>query len=281
MTAKRGGLGKGLTALFDENATDNAADVELKISEIEPNRKQPRKDFDEDALAALAESIQTHGLLQPVVVRPLPGGTYELVAGERRWRASRMAGLTVIPAIIREMDEQTAAEVAMVENLQREDLNPYEEALGYRTLMERFSMTQETVAARVGKSRAAVANTLRLMQLPDEMLNALRTGKITAGQARALLAACSEERQKEMFRCALDGASVRVLEAMAKQKAAVKKPAVDSQYYTEVALALKQELHRPVKIRSTGKGKGTLTLEFYSEEELGIFAMRLSGSDKR
>ncbi len=281
MTAKRGGLGKGLTALFDENATDNAADVELKISEIEPNRKQPRKDFDEDALAALAESIQTHGLLQPVVVRPLPGGTYELVAGERRWRASRMAGLTVIPAIIREMDEQTAAEVAMVENLQREDLNPYEEALGYRTLMERFSMTQETVAARVGKSRAAVANTLRLMQLPDEMLNALRTGKITAGQARALLAACSEERQKEMFRCALDGASVRVLEAMAKQKAAVKKPAVDSQYYTEVALALKQELHRPVKIRSTGKGKGTLTLEFYSEEELGNFAMRLSGSDKR
>ncbi|MBR2044144.1 MAG: ParB/RepB/Spo0J family partition protein, partial [Clostridia bacterium] len=217
MAAKKGGLGRGLDALFGENATDEGKLSELDINEIEPNKEQPRKDFDEEALSELADSISRHGLLQPIVVRPRPNGRYEIIAGERRWRACRLAGLYTVPALIKEMDELGAAEAALVENLQREDLNPYEEALGYSTLIERFSLTQEDAAERVGKSRAAVANALRLLKLPEKMLNALREGKISAGHARALLAA-EGEKQEELFRLALAGASVRSLEAMTKKK---------------------------------------------------------------
>lgn len=281
MAAKKGGLGKGYEALFSENALEDNGTVELKLSEIEPNLNQPRKDFDEEALSALADSISKHGLLQPIVVRPKIDGSYEIVAGERRWRASRMAGLVSVPVIIKEMDEQTASEIALVENLQREDLNPYEEALGYHSLMEAFGMTQEKVAERVGKSRTAVTNALRLLKLDDYILAALRAGDITAGHARALLSAKTAEQQKEMFRMAKEGASVRALEEYAKTE--VKQPKTETRhlssnnFYTEVALSLKEELHRPVKIKSTGKGKGTITLSFYSDDELKDFASRLAG----
>ena len=285
MAMKKGGLGKGLNALFDENATDAGGAVEVKLSEIEPNKAQPRKDFDDEAIASLAESIEKHGLLQPIIVRPRLDGTYEIVAGERRWRASRMAGLTKVPVIIKEADEQTIAEIALVENLQREDLNPYEEALGYSSLMERFGLTQENVSAAVGKSRAAVANSLRLLNLPKNILEALRNGEISAGHARALLAAKSEKQQNELFLLAKDGASVRTIEALAQKPLKEKngqKPQnklAENTLYTEVALSLKQELHRKVIIKSTGNQKGTITLEFYSDDELKDFARRL-GTDK-
>ncbi len=280
MAVKKGGLGRGLDALFSENATDEGKLSELDIHEIEPNREQPRKDFDEEALNELADSISVHGLLQPIVVRPRASGRYEIIAGERRWRACRIAGLTRVPAVIKELDEQSAAEIALVENLQREDLNAYEEALGYSTLIEKFGLTQEDAAVRVGKSRAAVANALRLLRLEKKILDALREGKITAGHARALLAVEGEKRD-ELFKLALSGASVRTLEALASKKPAVhkKKEEKISNFEKEVALSLKEVLHRPVKITASKNGKGTLTIEFYSKDELADFAKRLAGKE--
>lgn len=279
MAVKKGGLGRGLDALFGDNATDSEKLSQIDINEIEPKADQPRKDFDEEALSELAQSIEKHGLLQPIVVRPRVSGRYEIIAGERRWRACRMAGLTQIPAVIKEMDEQTAAEAALIENLQREDLNAYEEALGYATLIEKFSLTQETAAERVGKSRTAVTNALRLLKLPAEMLTALREGKITAGHARALLSA-EGDKQQDMFNMALNGASVRELEAMASKKPAAKKAVTKTDnYHKEVALALKEALGRPVVIKSGKGGKGTLTIEFYSKEELTSFAQKLAEKD--
>ena len=280
MAVKKGGLGRGLDALFSENATDEGKLSELDIHEIEPNREQPRKDFDEEALNELADSISVHGLLQPIVVRPRASGRYEIIAGERRWRACRIAGLTRVPAVIKELDEQSAAEIALVENLQREDLTAYEEALGYSTLIEKFGLTQEDAAARVGKSRAAVANALRLLKLEKKILDALREGKITAGHARALLAV-EDEKRDELFQLALNGASVRTLEALASKKPAVQKKKEEkiSNFEKEVALSLKEVLHRPVKITASKNGKGTLTIEFYSKDELADFAKRLAGKE--
>ena len=194
MAAKKGGLGKGLDALFADNAIEeDTPAVKLKISEIEPNREQPRKEFDDAALAELADSIAQHGVLQPLLVRPLIGGGYQLVAGERRWRASRMAGLTEVPVVVRQMSDQEMMELALIENLQREDLSPMEEAEGYRTLMEGYSLTQEEVAQIVGKSRPAVANSLRLLALPNEIGEMVRSGELSAGHARALLAFPQEQ----------------------------------------------------------------------------------------
>ena len=276
MAVKKGGLGRGFGSVLDENAIDNDGLIEIELSEIEPNREQPRKDFDEEALNELASSIEKHGLLQPIVVRPLLSGRYEIIAGERRWRACRIANLQRVPVIVKAMDQQTAAEAALIENLQREDLNAYEEALGYSSLIEKFSLTQEEAAERVGKSRAAVANALRLLKLPRDMLACLREGKITAGHARALLSA-EGDKQQEMFKAALNGASVRQLEAMAKKKeAAPKKETKTDKYHKEVELSLKEALHRPVTVKSGKDGKGTLTVEFYSKEELTLFAKRLA-----
>ena len=188
MAKKLGGLGKGLNAIFIENDNeDKSGGVTLNISEIEPNRSQPRKEFDENALSELAQSISEHGLLQPLLVRPLPLGGYEIVAGERRYRACRMAGLTEIPVIIRELDETQTMELALIENLQREDLTPLEEAEGYSVLVDEHNMTQEEVARSVGKSRPAIANALRLLKLPDSVKEYLKEGKISAGHARAWL----------------------------------------------------------------------------------------------
>lgn len=278
MAFKIGGLGKGLDALLDENAMDSKGAVELNIREIEPNANQPRKDFDQESLNTLAESIEKHGLLQPIIVRPKLNGVYEIVAGERRWRACRIAGLTKVPVIIKEFDELAVSEVALVENLQREDLNAYEEALGYKNLMEKFNLTQEQVAEKVGKSRTAVANAVRLLNLPEEILNSLRNNEISAGHARALLAAKDPAQQKTMFALAKSGASVRLLEGLAnKKEKEPKKEEPQNRFYTEVSLSLKQALHRKVKIKSTGKQKGTITLEFYSDDELADFAKRLAG----
>ena len=191
----KGGLGRGLDALFDDNSLEDASKsaVKLKITEIEPNREQPRKSFDEEALEELANSISTHGVIQPLLVRPLPDGGYRLVAGERRWRASRMAGLTEVPVIIREMSDSEEMELALVENLQREDLNPIEEAQGLSLLMETYGLTQEQAAKRVGKSRPAVANTMRLLSLPQDVLALVERGELSAGHARTLLALENEE----------------------------------------------------------------------------------------
>ena len=214
--AKKGGLGKGFDLLLDENATDNEQVVTVNINEIEPNRDQPRKVFDEAALNELADSISVHGLIQPILVRPLLSGRYSIIAGERRWRACRIAGLNDIPVIVKALDEKSSVEIAMIENLQREDLNPVEEALGYKNLIERHSLTQEDLSARVGKSRSAIANSLRLLNLPENMLEALSMGQITAGHARAILSTDNESHRSLLFKMALEGNNVRTLEAAAK-----------------------------------------------------------------
>lgn len=280
MAAKKGGLGRGLEALFNENATDEKGAVTLRLTEIEPNRNQPRTNFDEEALSELAESIQKHGLIQPIVVRPTTGGAYQIVAGERRWRACRMAGLSEVPVIIKELDDQKYFEIALIENLQREDLNAVEEAQGYRTLIDSYGLTQEQVAESVGKSRSAVTNALRLLNLDDAALEALKNGEITAGHARAILASDSDEMAAQMLAAAKAGASVRELEAMTKIKTKVQKltpPTAKSNFYSEVEISLKNELGRKVEIKSKGKGKGTITLEFYSDDELADFAKKLVG----
>ena len=277
MADKKGGLGRGLDSLFNANSEETLS-TEVMLSQIEPNRDQPRKDFDEQALNELADSIKEHGLLQPILVRSKPTGGYEIIAGERRWRASRIAGLRTVPVVIKEMDEKEAAEGALIENLQREDLNPVEESMGYRSLMVSYGLTQEQVAERMGKSRSAVANALRLLDLTPSETEQLKSGKISAGHARALLGAeKGSTLRSDMLRVALAGASVRELELMLKKKKETKKTekTVDT-YYTEVELAIKNELGRAVKITPKGKGKGTLTVEFYSKKELEDFAKRLT-----
>lgn len=278
--AKKGGLGRGLDALFNENSTDEKGVVTLRLSEIEPNRNQPRTNFDEEALSELADSIAKHGLIQPIVVRPTSSGVYQIVAGERRWRACRMAGLSEVPVVIKELDDQKYFEIALIENLQREDLNAVEEAQGYRTLIDLYGLTQEQVAESVGKSRSAVTNSLRLLGLNDNALEALKNGEITAGHARAILAAADAQTAAEMLKAARAGASVRELEAMAKAQPKAKKaasPTAKSNFYSEVEISLKNELGRKVDIKPKGKGKGTITIEFYSDDELADFAKKIVG----
>ena len=267
--AKKGGLGRGLEALFTDNAADTQGAVELRISEIEPNRSQPRHDFDQQALEELSDSIAKHGVLQPLLVRPLASGGYQIVAGERRWRASRMAGLTTVPAVIREMNDRETMEAALIENLQREDLNPVEEAKAYKALMEGFGLSQEEVAGRVGRSRPAVANALRLLALPEELLKLVQGGAISAGHGRALLAISDPAAQKEAARAAAAGASVRELERMAKQRPKSSPPSrkPGASYYKEVELTLAEALGRKVRVTQRDE-KGTLSLDFYSRDDL-------------
>ena len=278
--AVKKGLGKGLGSLMNENATDDNLTAELRLSEIEPNKDQPRIHFDEEALQELAESISVHGLLQPIVVRPMIGGTYQIVAGERRWRACRIAGLNTVPVIIKSLDDKETMELALIENLQRMDLNPVEESKGYARLLKEFELTQDEVAERVGKSRSAVTNALRLLNLPDDMLNALAEGKISAGHARTLLSFTDTVLQQEAFIAAVEGASVRQLESMAKAAAKPKAQKVSEKqdsFYREVELALKNETHRKAVIKTGKNGKGTITLEFYNKEELTELANKIVG----
>jgi ParB family chromosome partitioning protein len=268
---KKRGLGKGLDAIFSENTTDDGnSTVTLNINEIEPNRNQPRKSFDDDSLHELADSIAAHGLLQPILVRPVPGNGYQIVAGERRWRASRIAGLCEVPVVIRDMSDAEMAQIALVENLQREDLSPLEEAEGYGSLIETYGFTQEEVAKTVGKSRPAVTNALRLLNLPDEVKKLLTDGVISAGHARALL---SFENEKDMVNAAKiaaeKGLSVRELENLSKKadKKPVKSENKVNKMYREIELALKEQLGRRVTVGGNSK-KGKLEIEFYGEDDL-------------
>lgn len=279
MAVKKGGLGRGLDALFNENSTDQGGVITVNLNDIEPNREQPRKDFDDEALSELAESIAEHGLIQPIVVKPETNGRYSIIAGERRWRACRIAGVYEVPVVIKEVEPQELMELALIENLQREDLNAVEEALGYRSLIDSFGLTQEQVAQRMGKSRTAVTNALRLLNLTDEELQALRLGAISAGHARALLSVEDEDLRKQMLELATNGASVRELEKLAaslKKTKKVTQPKAKNNFYNEVELSLKNELHRKVSITPTGDGKGKITIEFFSDEELSDFARRLA-----
>lgn len=284
MANKIGGLGRGLDALFAQNTLDDGlTTVTLPLDEIVPNREQPRKQFDEEALADLSASIAQHGVLQPLLVRPMPDGSYQLVAGERRWRASRMAGLTEVPVVVRDMDEQESAELALIENLQREDLNPMEEAVGYRTLMENYGLTQEQTAQVVNKSRPAVANALRLLQLPEAVTELVASGKLAAGHARTVLMFEGEEAQLAAATAAVDkGLSVRELEKMAKAAKAKprqpKEPKKHDSFYDEVALSLKEALGRQVKVAVGGKG-GTLQVEFFDAEDLRYLAKKLANDN--
>ena len=282
MAKKIGGLGKGLDVLFSQNTLeDGATTVTLPLDEIIPNREQPRKQFDDDALADLSASIAQHGVLQPLLVRPMPDGSYQLVAGERRWRASRMAGLTEVPVVIREMNEQESAELALIENLQREDLNPMEEAIGYRTLMDNYGMTQEQAAQVVNKSRPAVANALRLLQLPEAVTDLVAEGTLSAGAARTVLAFEGAEAQIAAAKQAVDkGLSVRELEKMAKAakrapRATAPKASARDSFYDEVELALRENLGRQVKVTVTPKG-GILQVEFFDPEDLRALANKLA-----
>lgn len=276
--AKKGGLGRGMDALFlDNSATENGTSaVKLAIHEIEPNRDQPRKNFNEKALQELAKSIEKNGIIQPLLVRPMSDGSYQLVAGERRWRAAHMAGLHEVPVTIREMTDEEASVFALIENLQREDLNPVEEAEGLKSLIETYGFTQEEAADRVGKSRVAVTNTLRLLKLPQSVLRLLGEGKLTAGHSRALLSLGDE---KEMLRIA-DSAitnelSVRQVEKMVKYALQGEKPTPKKRekkrdkFYDEVEIALTNLLGRKVKIYLSNTGhKGTLEFEFFGKEDL-------------
>ena len=284
MASPKGGLGKGLEALFKENTADEGQIVTLRLSEIEPNRDQPRKQFDENALAELSASIAQHGILQPLLVRPLAIGGYQLVAGERRWRAARMAGLSEAPVVIREMSDQEAAELAMIENLQREDLNPMEEARGYQSLMDSYGLTQEETARVVNKSRPAVANALRLLNLPDAVAEMVLAGRISAGHARALLAFPLPEQQEAMaLKVEEERLSVREVEKRAKEAGSRRKVSRETteklfagdSFYSEVELALKECLGRKVKVQKNAKGAGVLQLEFYSQDDLQELANRL------
>lgn len=282
--AKKSGLGKGLDAIFMENESENQNNtITLRISDIEPNKDQPRHDFDEQALSELAESITMHGLLQPLLVRPLIGGGYQIVAGERRYRACRMAGLTEIPVIIRELTDSETVQLALIENLQRENLNPIEEAMGFKSLIEEYGFSQEEVARTVGRSRPAVANALRLLGLPDEIAVLVSDGKISAGHARALLPLENIEEMKSLADdIIVNDLSVRQVERIVKIKKEMKKEQkppekiVKPTYFSEVELALTEYLGKKVTVAPLkGKEGGTLQIEFYSDDDLKELAKRL------
>ncbi len=280
MAKKQSGLGKGLSALMMENAVDDMVSTNtLSINEIIPNKDQPRKTFDEDALQELADSIIQHGVLQPLLVRPLPTGGYQLVAGERRWRASRIAGLKEVPVVIKELSDVETMEIAIIENLQREDLNPIEEAEGLQALIDRCGFTQEDVAVSVGKSRPAIANALRLLKLPPEVRDMTRNGDISAGHARALLAFDNDAMIYEISQNIVkNNLTVRDVERLSKTKENVNKVRSSARrrdsFYDEVELSLTEVLGRKVKVYN-GRGKGTLEIEFYSVDDLKEIANKL------
>lgn len=270
------GLGRGLNALLGDPdlPEQNEGPVSLPISQVEPGLNQPRKRFDEEALADLAESIRVHGIIQPLTVRRLASGYYQIIAGERRWRAAKAAGLQEVPAVIIEADDRKVMELGLIENLQREDLNPAEEARGYRTLMEEYGLTQEQVARQMGKSRPAITNTLRLLALPDEVMKLVEEDALSAGHARAILGAPTPTLQKEAAaRVVKEQLSVRQTEALVKslQKEKKEKPKAQgpdlSLYLGELEKDLAGRLGRKVKIAHKGK-KGRIELEYYNEQDL-------------
>ncbi len=276
--ASNKGLGKGLGALFGDITEEVQSPTPyqiLPLYKVEPNPDQPRQDFNEEELQALADSIVEHGIIQPLTVRQTKSGYYQIIAGERRWRAARMAGLTEIPAVIIEADDRKAMELALIENLQRQDLNPVEEALGYQSLMEDFGLTQDDTAKRVGKSRPAVANALRLLSLCPEVLEKVRAGELTAGHARAVLTLKTAKKQQEAAQKIVAlGLSVRQAELLCKnmtREAAPEKdePVLKVDYVAECEKQLSKHLGRGVKIVN-GKRKGRFELEIYGQEDLQV-----------
>lgn len=273
--ASQKGLGKGLGALlgdFAEEPQEKSAYQSLPIYKVEPNPDQPRKDFDPEELENLAESIRVHGLIQPLTVREMPTGYYQIIAGERRWRAARLAKLSEVPVVIIDADDRKAMELALIENLQRQDLNPVEEALGYKSLMEDYGLTQEEAASRVGKSRPAVANALRLLSLNPEVLELVRSGSLTAGHARAIASLKSEKKQLDAAKKVIAlSLSVRQTETlcknMEKEPAPKKEEVFAVDYVAECEKSLSKHLGRGVKIVN-GKRKGRFELEFYGQEDL-------------
>ena len=273
--ASKKGLGKGLGALLEDfgtEAVETSAYRTLPIYKVEPNPNQPRQDFDPEELEALADSIRTHGIIQPLTVREMPNGYYQIIAGERRWRAARLAEVSEVPAVVMEADDKKVMELALIENLQRQDLNPVEEAMGYHALMEEYGLTQEEAAKRVGKSRPAVANSLRLLGLCAPVLEMVRKGELTAGHARAVLTLKTEKLQMEAAKKIISlSLSVRQAETlcknMAKKPAPKKEPDFAVDYVAECEKNLSKALGRGVKIVN-GKRKGRFELEFYGEEDL-------------
>lgn len=286
MAPKKNGLGRGLGSLLADNSIEennSIQPVKLDIMDIEPNKEQARKQFDEAALSELADSIAQHGVLQPLLVRPIIGGGYQLIAGERRWRASRIAGLTQVPVIIKELTDDEAAVISLIENLQREDLNPIEEAYGFASLIKDFDLTQEEAAQRVGKSRPAVANALRLLRLPQEVIDAVREGKLSAGHARALAAIDDEKTAIFAAKTVMDkGLSVRETEKLVKaltaeKKEKRKKTDARNSFFDEVELSLNNSLGRKAKVvTKSGKESGTLEIDFYDKDDLARIAKVLS-----
>lgn len=279
MAKGRGGLGRGLESLFEDAAPSFESDTRIEtlpLREIEPDPDQPRKTFDDETLAELSASIAEHGLLQPIAVRPKPSGGYLIVAGERRWRASRMAGLTEVPVIVKDVTDEQAMELALVENLQREDLDPVEEATGIRELMTRCNLTQEQAARKLGKSRSALANSLRLLSLPETVLELLKSGFITIGHAKVVLGLPTPELQEEAAQMIADNQlNVRQAEALCKKLAKPAKEPVaaplPSALPVEVEESLKQALGSEVRV-AYHDGKGKLTVHFYSDDQLKAFA---------
>lgn len=279
MAKGRGGLGRGLESLFEDAAPSFESDTRIEtlpLREIVPDPGQPRKTFDDETLAELSASIAEHGLLQPIAVRPKPSGGYLIVAGERRWRASRMAGLTEVPVIVKDVTDEQAMELALVENLQREDLDPVEEAAGIRELMTRCDLTQEQAARKLGKSRSALANSLRLLSLPETVLELLKSGFITIGHAKVILGLPTPELQEEAAQMIADNQlNVRQAEALCKKLAKPAKEPVaaplPSALPVEVEESLKQALGSEVRV-AYHDGKGKLTVHFYSDDQLKAFA---------
>ena len=282
------GLGKGLGALMGDLTMEAPASRSpyqmLPIHKVEPNPNQPRQDFDPEELQALADSIANHGVVQPLTVREVTNGYYQIIAGERRWRAARMAELREIPAVIIEADDRKVMELALIENLQRQDLNPVEEALGYQTLMQEYGLTQEDTAKQVGKSRPAVANALRLLNLSDKILEMIRKGELTAGHARAILSLKTQKMQEQAAqKIAALGLSVRQAELlcknMSKEPVPVKEPTLAVDYVAECEKSLSKHLGRGVKIVN-GKRKGRFELEFYGQDDLQILLDALMKLEK-
>lgn len=275
---KKGGLGRGLESLFSDNSSEVQVKRTLRTSEIEPNRLQPRKSFDDDAIASLADSIKTHGMIQPLVVRPYMG-TYQIVAGERRWRAAREASVEEVPVIIKDLTDSEAMQIALVENLQRENLNPVEEASGLKELADKYNMTQESIAHITGRSRSAVSNSIRLLGLPDEVLELIKEGLVSVGHAKVLLSVEDENLVINLASRVAEGTlTVRALESIAaslkKEKKEPEKPS-DS-YFREMEISLKESLGRKVTVKNRGNDKGTLVLEFYDKADLLFLADKLS-----
>ena len=269
---KQRGLGKGLDLIFAENSSENGNEaVTISINDIEPNRAQPRHEFNEEALQELADSIAAHGILQPILLRPFPDGGYQIVAGERRWRAARIAGLREVPAVIREMTEQEVMELALIENLQREDLDPVEIAYGYKSLMESFNLTQDEISQKLSIPRSSIANSLRILNLPEDILEMIKTDEISLGHAKVILSVSDEKMQRELAQqTAEKQLSVRQCELLAKSM--VKKPKTEKQskvpsIVKEVEIALSEMHGTPVRI-SYKDGKGTLNITFNSQEQL-------------